>query len=278
VHMDLIARTAALPEKGQSVVGHSFTMAPGGKGGNQACQCALMGAETFMITSLGDDLFGHELLQALQVKGVNTDHVMIDKHNATGASTILSAEDGYSSVIFPGAATQMTTAQIDMALASLREQDWLILQLELPLHLVQHAARTAKAKGVNVVLNYSPAPQNIPAELLKDISILILNEHEAASLGSIENMAFAVIKTSGPEGAKAWHDGQTTEQRAYPANVVDTVGAGDAFLGAVITILAEGNSMAEALRFGAAAGAIAVSRAGAYASLPTRSEIEHYLS
>jgi ribokinase len=274
VHMDLIARTQTLPALGQSVVGHGFTMAPGGKGGNQACQCALMGAETFMLTSLGDDLFGRELMQALKTKGVNTDFVAIDKTHATGASTVLSAEDGYSSVIYPGAAAHMTPAQIDVALSLLGELDALILQLELPLPLVTHAAKQAKAKGVNVILNYSPKPMAKPDDLLNHISILVMNEHEALDFSGPESLNSTVIITSGRKGAKAWHQGKSYAQAAIPATVVDTVGAGDAFLGAAISLLSEGRSMDEALRHGAAAGALAVGRSGAFTALPTRSEIE----
>jgi ribokinase len=278
VHMDLIARAPTLPDKGQSVVGYGFTMAPGGKGGNQACQCALMGAETYMLTSLGNDLFGRELLSALQFKGVNTDHVVIDTTHATGASTVLSSEQGYSSVIYPGAAAHMTITQIDTALNRLDKLDALILQLELPLALVQYAAAKAKSMGTPVILNYSPAPQALPDQLLSNVSTLVLNQNEACAIGSITNInAETLIVTAGQDGSTARHKDRVCNQPAFRVKIVDTVGAGDAFLGAAITLLAENTDLAEALRVGAAAGALAVSGAGAYASLPKREDIMQFL-
>lgn len=277
VHMDLIARAPTLPEKGHSVIGHAFTIAPGGKGGNQACQCAMMGAETFMISSLGDDLFGRELLAALQAKNVNTDHVLIDGTNATGTSTVLSAHDGYSSVIFPGAAAQLSHSYINSALAKCGRLDALILQLELPLALVAHAAKRAYELAIPVVLNYSPAPAKKPNNLISHVSTLVLNEHEAEAFGALETFSGQIILTSGSNGSRALSKAGVIEQPTFKADVVDTVGAGDAFLGTLITKLAEGAAMAEAMRSAAAAGAIAVSRSGAYAALPSRAEVADFL-
>lgn len=295
VHMDLIARAGALPDKGMSVVGHGFSMAPGGKGGNQACQCAAMDAETLMLTRLGNDIFGRELLGALRAKGVDTQHVKFDDELATGASTVLSAGDGYSSIIFPGAAGAMLPQDIDEAISSAGRLDAMILQLELPLPLVLHAALAASQAGMQVVLNYSPAPKAISPlieKLLQSVSLLVANEAEAMTLlaqsgqprggNAAQELCrlgpSSIIVTAGPRGCTAWHERKLWQQPAFEVDVVDTVGAGDAFLGAAVVRLAEGADMGDALEFGAAAGAIAVGRAGAVGALPERAEIIQFLA
>ena len=103
VHMDLIATAARLPGRGESVTGGTFAMAPGGKAGNQACQCALAGAETRILTRFGDDAFGRELTSALAARGVDVSLVAVDPEAATGASTVLAGEGDYQSIIAPGA-------------------------------------------------------------------------------------------------------------------------------------------------------------------------------
>jgi ribokinase len=277
--MDLIARALVLPEKGHSVMGHDFSMVPGGKGGNQACQCALMGAETFMLTGLGDDLFGRDLLASLQSKGVDTSHIVINATKATGASTVLAAADGYSSVIYPGAAAALTVAEIESALTALGALDALILQLELPVELVLAAARFGFSKNIPIVLNYSPAPATVPEELLSLVSILVANDAEANTLGNIDRFNIAtVIITHGADGASARQGGKTYRQKAYPAKVVDTVGAGDGFLGTLIVGLCEGQDMPTALSWAAATGALAVGKAGGVTALPSLADIKGFLA
>ena len=108
VHMDLIATAARLPERGESVAGGTFAMAPGGKAGNQACQCALAGAAASIVTRLGGDAFGRELREAMARRGVDTSLVAIDPEAPTGASTVLAAEGDYQSIIAPGAAGRLS--------------------------------------------------------------------------------------------------------------------------------------------------------------------------
>ena len=114
VHMDLIAVADRLPARGESLTGHRFAMHPGGKAGNQAAQVALNDVPTFIVSRLGDDLFGHDLLAWLAAKGVDTCHVMIDSTEATGASPLLVGGDGeYASIIVPGASALLTESDVD---------------------------------------------------------------------------------------------------------------------------------------------------------------------
>src|SRR5947208_1705145 len=138
VHMDLIAIASRLPAPGESVLG-TFTMAPGGKGGNQACQFALAGAQTTIVTKLGRDAFGTQLIEALAAKGVNTRLVAVDPVAATGASTVFAGGGDYTSIIAPGAAASLSEADIDRALLDIASADALVLQLELPAAISAYA-------------------------------------------------------------------------------------------------------------------------------------------
>lgn len=297
VHMDLIATADRLPSHGESVTDGTFTMSPGGKGGNQACQFALAGAEAQMLTRLGDDLFGRQLLHGLQAKGVDTSLVVLDGEAATGASCVLAGAGDYASVIAPGAAARLGAADLERARTAIESADALVLQLELPAAISAAAARIAAEAGRMVILNASPAPDSaadLPESLWRDTSVLVVNAVEAGRLlrkefGADElaaNLAElaavldidTVVVTLGPDGIAAFQDGRMMRQPAFLAKVADSVGAGDAFLGVFATALLEGAGLASALRRGAAAGALAVSRPGVYDALPSRADVDRAVS
>ncbi len=297
VHMDLIATAARLPGRGESVSGGTFAMAPGGKAGNQACQCALAGADTSIVTRLGDDAFGHELQAALAGRGVDTSLIAIDPEAPTGASTVLAAEGDYQSIIAPGAAGQLSAADIERARPAIEAADALILQLEIAPEISARAAAIAAKAGRMVVLNASPAPEGwdaIPEPLRAATTMLVVNRVEAgrltgatASVDTPESLAADVARytgvaivlvTLGAEGVIGYADGETVRQPPFSAEVVDTVGAGDAFLGTSVVAMLEGLPSAETVRRGAAAGAIAVSRRGVYDALPGRAVVDAFLA
>ena len=297
VHMDLIATAARLPGRGESVAGGLFTMAPGGKGGNQACQFALAGARVHMLARLGDDLFGRQLLAGLQARGVDTTYVPIDYEFATGASTVLAAEGDYSSIIAPGAAARLSVDDVDCARPAIQRASALVVQLELPVAVSNYAAGIAAGMGKQVIFNASPAPQmwsTVPDSLWRATSVLIINSVEAGSLlgrsippaqaaGALADLAprfgiQTIVITFGAAGSAAWSAGEVVQQAAFPAEVADTVGAGDAFLGVFSLALLEGLPVVAALRRAAAAGALAVTRRGGYDALPQRTDIDNFLS
>lgn len=297
VHMDLIAQAARLPGPGESVAGGTFTMGPGGKGGNQACQFVRAGGTAQMVTRLGDDLFGRQLLDGLGAMGVDTSLVATDDTAPTGASTIFSVEGDYSSIIAPGAAARLSIGDIHRAAAAIAEADALILQLELPAEASAHAAAIAADAGTTVILNASPSPASwagIPDALWRATSLLVVNRVEAGSLLgrslSLANIEASVaelserlaigtiVVTLGADGAVAFERAATIKQPAFPAEVVDAVGAGDAFLGTLALTYLESRPLADALRRGAAAGALALSRRGVWDALPSRAEVDAFLS
>jgi ribokinase len=297
VHMDLIATAERLPGCGESVTGGVFAMAPGGKAGNQACQLALAGAEVFIVTRLGDDMFGRQLLTALADKRVDTSLVGIDASAPTGASTVLAAEGDYASIIAPGAAGLLSREDIERSRPVIESADALVVQLEISPEISACAADIAGAAGRCVILNASPAPASwsaLPEQLRRATSHLIVNrveagrllgraldparsEAEVTALASATGVA-TVIMTLGAEGSVALSGGTLVRQSAFAASLADAVGAGDAFLGAGALALLEGRTLDEALRRGAAAGAIAVARRGVYEALPSRREIDAFLA
>jgi len=299
VHMDLIATADRLPGRGESVGGGVFTMAPGGKGGNQACQFVLAGTHAHMVTRLGADAFGRELLAGLQTKGVDTALVALDPDHPTGASAVLAAEGDYSSIIAPGAAAFLSRQDVERARPIIELADALVLQLELPVAMSAVAAAIAAAAGKRVILNASPAPDSaeaVPEALRRATSILVVNRAEAGRLlarpagggstapdADVADLAQrlgieTVVMTLGTDGVVAAQSGELVRQPALPAEVVDAVGAGDAFLGVFATALLEGLPLPVALRRGVAAGALAVSRRGVYAALPTRAEVDRLVA
>lgn len=297
VHMDLIATAARLPGRGESVSGGTFAMAPGGKAGNQACQCALAGADVSIVTRLGDDAFGRELRAALARRGVDTSLIATDPEAPTGASTVLAAEGDYQSIIAPGAAGRLSVDDIEAARAAIEGADALLLQLEIAPEISARAAAIAAKAGRMVVLNASPAPEgwaSLPESLRNATSVLVINRVEAGRLigatvhgdtpGSLAadvaryTGVATVLLTLGADGVFAYADGATVRQSPFSVEVVDTVGAGDAFLGTSVIAMIEGRPFAEAVRRGAAAGAITVSRRGVYEALPDRAAVDAFLA
>ena len=293
VHTDLIAAADKLPGPGQSVTGTSFATAPGGKAANQACQLARCGADVALIGKVGTDQPGVELRAKLEAAGVCTRFLAVDAEAPTGTSTVLTAAGEYTSIIVPGASARLTTSEVDAAFASIADPVALVLQLELPLDIVTYTAERAAGRGMTVVLNASPVPDDpasIPSELWEATEILVANREEANALliSAMESpdavvMAQAlagaygvetVAITLGSGGAAMYSAERFLEQLAYPAQVIDTIGAGDAFLGTLVAGMVVRLPIELALRRAVAAGALAVGGRGALESIPNAAQIE----
>lgn len=271
--MDLVARTPRLPRPGETVIGESFAMFLGGKGFNQAVACARSGATTSMIGRVGDDDFGRRFLDALDAEGIGRTGVSVDPEAGNGVGLPVVDADGQNAIIVIPQANHRLSAR-DLPIDVLSSASVVLLQWELPGSVTVAAARIAKDAGATVVLNPAPAVGD-----LRDyeglIDVLLPNEAEAAALGSVDGMS--LVLTLGEKGALVRHDGR--EERIDPHDVecVDTVGAGDAFCGALCAALDAGASLFEAARIGNAAGALAVTRAGAEPSMPRRADIDRLL-
>ncbi|MGV9555979.1 ribokinase [Streptomyces sp. NPDC003522] len=282
-NMDLVAHVEKAPQRGETVTGREFRTTPGGKGANQAVAAAHAGGIVSIIGAVGNDAFGARLRSALESSGVNTDHLRTVESPSGTAHIVVDDEGGNAIVVVPGAngTVDHLVPGDEVLIAS---ADTLLLQLEIPLAAVVAGARAARAHGVRTVL--TPAPvQPLPPELLAATDLLVPNEHEAAALtGRTDPREAAlalldtvpqVVVTLGAAGSL--YAARGAEPVTVPAprvSAVDTTGAGDTFVGALVVALGEDRPVREALAWAAAAAALSVQRPGASASMPYRCEIE----
>jgi len=248
INMDLVVRTPKLPVPGETLTGHDFYTAPGGKGANQAVAAARLGASASMVGRVGNDVFADELLDSLRQNSVDVSTVDVDGGNPSGVAVIAVDDRSENSIIVvPGANGAVGSADIKRLERALVGARVLLLQLEIPLEVVLAAAQAAWTRSVQVILDPAPA-QDLPAEIYQYISFLTPNEVEAGALvgfavNSVERAKEAagillgrgaknVIVKMGKTGA-FWSDGNETEFfPAYQVKAIDTVAAGDAFNGA----------------------------------------------
>lgn len=290
LNADLVVRAPRFPSPGETIRGEDLAIFPGGKGANQAVAAARQGAQVAMLGRVGRDSFGPILLHNLQQNGVDTTYVQTDS-SATGAAIIVVDANGQNSIVLsPGANAKVTPADVDAF--PLREVDTLLLQFEIPLETVLHAARLGRQNGLRVILNPAPA-RRFPASLLADVDLLVPNESELALLTEravtdvrsaeaaaktlLTQGARTVIVTLGKEGALLVTEKQTNHFPAFPVQVVDTTAAGDAFIGGLAAALLKGASLEEAVRYGNACGALAAIKFGAQPSLPGLTETKQFL-
>ena len=288
INMDLVVRTPRLPTPGETLTGHTFFTAPGGKGANQAVACARLGVPTRMVGRVGDDLFGEQLRASLRSFGVQDDGVLTTPGPSGVALIAVDDTAENTIVIVPGTNGAVSIADIPRLERALDGARALLLQLEVPIETVVAAARAAHTRGVTVILDPAPALP-LPDELYALADIITPNEHEATTLTGIavhdDQGAIAAARALIARGArrvalKLGARGALTadaegEQFWSPFTVtpVDTVAAGDAFNGGLAVALSEGRSFDEAIRWGLAAGALSVTRHGAQPSMPERNEV-----
>jgi ribokinase len=280
--MDLLIRAPHRPQPGETVIGTSFQRILGGKGYNQALAAARAGATTTMIGRLGDDEYGREFLAGLDSEGVGSTGVVVDPVHGTGVGAPVVEDSGENSiVVVPRANGALTDSDIDASADLIAEADILLLQLELPPSTAVAAARVARRAGTRVLLNPAPAG-GLHTELRGLVDVLVPNEHEARTLlggGALDCVRLAhhwacdVVVTTGGAGCVVADGDAPLTIPSFLVESIDTVGAGDAFCGALAAWLAAGAELAEALPYANAAGAIAVTRPGAGPSMPRRDEI-----
>jgi len=293
LNMDLTTYVPRLPRPGETLLGRTFMMAPGGKGANQAVAAARLGSKVRLFGRVGRDNFGEQHLLAMQQEGVDTLGVVRDNERSTGLA-VISVDDSGENCITVISGANMAVGDEDVARCTkvMEEAKVLLLQLEIPLQANLAAAREAHRRGITVILDPAPSGQ-LPDDLFPLVDVITPNEVEAGPLVGhpveTEADAFAALSALREKGVSAaiikmGSRGvvfQTGTDRghapAFQVNAVDSVAAGDAFNGALATALAEGQSFREAIRWGAAAGALAVTRAGALPSLPRRVDVMQLL-
>ena len=277
-NLDLVARAKRLPQPGETVSAHGYFEACGGKGANQAIASARAGARTAFVGAVGRDPAGDTLRSAFVADGVDVTHLAtVDA--PTGRALIGVSDDAENLIIVvPGANHALSIADIDASANVIARARVLLMQLEVPLPVVQHAASLAGDDTV-VVLNPAPAAE-LSDELLARLDVITPNEHEVALLGGAESLLArgvgAVVVTEGPRGARLVTRDGTTRVPPHPVTAVDTTGAGDAFCGTLSARMAlDGglSALPAALRAAAVAGALAATVEGAVPSLPKWAQI-----
>ena len=289
INIDLVTFSERLPADGETVVGERFVTYPGGKGANQAVAAARMGARSAMVGRVGDDMFGPQLTDLLEAAGVDSGAVGVSSRTNSGIAVISVGEGGQNRIVqVLGANDTCGDAEYDAIAALLPQASALMLQLEVSIELSIKVAELADAQGVQVILDPGPV-RPVPEEFYTHVSVITPNETEAEALVGYpivdmlaaasaaeellaRGVGSAVIKL-GAQGSY-WAVGSSKgEVPSFPVQAVDTVAAGDAFNGALAVALSEGHSLESAVRWGCAAGALAVTQVGAQDSMPGRDAV-----
>ena len=297
INMDLVAFADRLPADGETVVGNRFVTYAGGKGANQAVAAARAGGgriRAAMVGRVGDDIFGPQLVDLLHSSRVDADAVGVTAGVSSGIAVISVGGDSQNRIVqVLGANDTCGDAEYDAIAARLPETAAVLLQLEVSVDLSLRVAEAAVGQGVMVILDPGPV-RPVPADFYRHLSVITPNETEAEALvgyaitagDTVERAAqellnrgaSAVVITLGAQGAY-WSDGTAAGYApSFPVTAVDTVGAGDAFNGALAVALVEGNSLRDAVRRASAAGALAVTQVGAQDAMPERAAIESLLA
>ncbi len=256
-----------VPEEGETVIGRTFRVDHGGKGSNQAVGAARLGASVVLLTALGDDSFGRSARELWRLEGVEAE--VVDAPAATMTAPILVEPSGLNRiVVVPGALAHLSPAHVDAFADRIAAADVCLVQLEIPIETALYALEVARQAGVRTILNPAPAPAE---PIAPQVDYLTPNASEAASVRGARG---TLVLTLGEQGAEL----AGIRVAAFPARVVDTTGAGDAFTAAFAVALAEGIPDLDAARWGCAAGAHMVEHAGVVPGLPNRAELETRLA
>lgn len=289
----MVVKAAHLPGPGETILGGTFLMNPGGKGANQAMAAQRLQSgknQVVFIAKVGSDLFGQEAVQGFEQAGIDTRFILKDEQAPSGIALIGVDEQGENAImVAPGANAYLGAAEVSDALAKISNAEWALLQLEIPLNTVKQAVSECAQKGMKVVLNPAPA-QPLDDETLRNLYLITPNETEAELLTGVtitdtntarkaagilhEKGVANIIITLGAGGAFLYNDTTDLMILSPIVEAVDTTAAGDVFNGALVVALSEEKPLPEAVTFACQAATLSVTRMGAQASIPSREEVE----
>jgi ribokinase len=286
---DMVVKTEKLPMPGETVIGGTFFMNPGGKGANQAVAAARLGGRVTFIARVGADLFGTQALQQFQKENIDTRFITQDAAYPSGVALIGVDQHGENTIIVaPGSNRQLSVKDVSTAFESIEEKSIILIQLEIPQETVEFAILNGLKKKCDVILNPAPVqpvdgnalsnltiitPNETEAEMLTGIHISDLNTAEQSARQLHQRGVQQVIITLGAKGAFV-STGSTAKLISAPkVTAVDTTAGGDCFNGALAVALAEGMRIEDAASFACRAASLSVTRMGAQSSMPYRNEI-----
>lgn len=289
LNYDFILKAQRLPQKGETMVAEGVQFCGGGKGANQAVQCAKLGLETYMAGAVGCDYMGNKLLKSLESYNVDVRFVKKDRDSSTGLGFVHALEDGgVFATIVRGANYAVSRADIDQLRPLLQRAGMLLLQLEIPVDIVEYAVKVAGESRCKVLLNAAPATP-ISEMALSECELLVLNEVEAGFYSGrkietqedvrmhvptfVQRIGTTCIVTLGKNGAVLCEDGEISYYPAYDTVAVETTGAGDSFVGGVAYGVLSGMPLKEAITFAICCSGITITGVGAQPSMPERSAV-----
>jgi ribokinase len=288
---DLAFRAGRLPAMGETIFGSGFKMGPGGKGSNQSVAAARAGARVTFVTKIGRDAFGEIALATWKREGIAARAIQSDQEPTGAAFIYVNDKSGENAIIvYPGAGGALTPADVDATADAVRGARVFVTQLEQPVATARHALAIARAAGVATVFNPAPAAP-VEAAVYPLCDYVVPNETETAALTGLRLDSLddarragdallskgvgAALITLGEKGALFHARDRSLHVPAVNAGaVVETTGAGDAFVGGFAAALARGNDPLAATRFGCAVAGISVTRAGTAPSMPALAEVE----
>lgn len=285
---DMVVKANKLPLPGETILGGTFIMNPGGKGANQAVAASRLGGNVILVAKVGDDLFGKQTIEVLKKENINTDYVFVDEDTPSGTALIMVNEEGENCIVVaPGANANLLPEDIERV-KEMEEADIILMQLEIPIETIIAVAKMAKLNGQRVIINPAPA-QKLGSELLNGLFLITPNETEATFLTGInveDEISAAqaaevfinkgvqnVIITLGKKGAYFQNKKIKLMIDAPVVKAMDTTAAGDTFSGALTVALTEKMDWQQAIKFAVQAASISVTRMGAQSSVPRRSEL-----
>ena len=289
---DMVVKTPRFPVPGETIIGGEFFMFPGGKGGNQAVAASRMGGEVSFITSLGDDVFGHNAMEGYKAEGLDMSGSMTHQDTASGVALItVNAEGENEIVVASGANNLLDVEQLDKCAEILKNSPLILTQLETPMSVVSYLASFCRKLEIPMVINPAPA-QKLDEEILNGLYLITPNETETTILTGKEvtdeksaseaadlllQMGVQnVLITMGKKGSFFKNADDQFTITPPKVTAVDTTAAGDVFNGALVVLLSEGRPWRESINMASKAAAISVTRMGAQTSAPKRQEIANF--
>ncbi|UUZ90099.1 PfkB family carbohydrate kinase [Paenibacillus sp. P25] len=286
-NMDMVMRTSRIPAVGETMQGEGFSLSAGGKGANQAVACAKMGAETWSLGKVGDDLFGQSLLGGLAGFGVHTEYMAVEPDTTTGVAAITVCQGNNSILLDGGANLKVTPEYIRGYSRALLSASAVMLQLEIPMPAVYEAIRLVKGR-VPVFLNPAPVAP-IEDAVLEGVDYFTPNEIECLTYTGIEirsaedgfealerlrrkGIRYPIV-TLGDKGVVYYNGLRNVFKESRKVEAVDTTAAGDTFSGTLAAMIVAGRSLDEAVDIAQHAASISVTRPGAQQAIPYLSEV-----